>query len=402
MILKTKTLKRLAFALPTLFCHNRGRAGLLFVLSLLLLTASSCTGRRAALASFEGELRPVDMAYASLLEISRTDSFTLCRVRSPWHKDAFLASYVLVDKHQAMPSRLPEGTVIRTPVEKAVMFSSVHCALLEELGCKDVLRGVVDPEYIHLDYVDEGLKNGTVQDCGSSAAPLTERIALLDADAIFLSPYEDGSQGASLKGLGIPLVQCADYMETGALARAEWVRFYGLLLGCSLQAEDMFREVAARYESLKASAQQTQNRPGVFCDLKTGSVWYQPGGESTMGQLFRDAGARYVLSEDTHSGSLSMTFEQVLSLADTASVWLLKYSAQKDYTYSGLALEADGYRRFEAWRNKRIFGCNTAYVPFYEQEPFHPDLLLRNLVGILHPELITREDDEMWFYTPIE
>lgn len=394
------TIKRHALALPTSFCHNTGGAGRLLACMLLVLALSGCLGRRNNLESFREELKEVPVEYAGLLEISRADSFTLCRVRSPWREGVFLASYVLVDKSLPLPSRLPEGTIIRTPVEKAVIYSSVHCALLTELGAEEVLKGVVDPEYIHLDYVQDGLKAGTIRDCGGSSAPLVERIALLDPEAILLSPYEDGSSGAPLRGLGIPLIQCADYMEVSALARAEWVRFYGLLLGKAREADLMFRQVAERYERLKSLAMATSSRPGVFCDLRTGSVWYQPGGESTMGGLFRDAGARYVLSEDTHSGSLPLSFEQVLSLADTASVWLLKYAAPSDLTYSGLAREAEGYMRFEAWRNKRIFGCNTSHVPFYEQEPFHPDLLLENLVGILHPELDV--EGEVSFYTPLE
>ena len=402
MNIKTIDTERLTLVLPAHYCHNWGRAGRLLLFFSIILTLASCRNQRSALSGFQDELRPVEMRYSSLLESSRADSFTLCCVRNPWHENAYLASYVLVDRDKPLPGRLPEGTIVRTPIEKAVICSSVHCALLEDLNAEGALKGVTDAQYMHLDYVDEGLRRGTIQDCGTSAAPLVERIALLDADAVFLSPYEDGSQGASLRGLGIPLIQCADYMETSSLARAEWARFFGLLLGRSEESEDMFHEVASRYEDLKSRVLASHGRPGVFCDLKTGSVWYQPGGGSTMGQIFQDAGARYILSDDTHSGSLPMSFEQVLSLADTASVWLLKYSADRDYTYSGLAQEADGYMRFEAWRNKRIFGCNTSHVPFYEKEPFHPDLLLRNLVGILHPEILTQGDDEVRFYTPIE
>ena len=44
-------------------------------------------------------------------------------------------------------------------------------------------------------------------------------------------------------------------------------------------------------------------------------------------------------------------------------------------------------------------GCNTYTVPYYETVPFRPDLLMRDVVKIMHPELLPGHT--LRFYTPL-
>ena len=123
-------------------------------------------------------------------------------------------------------------------------------------------------------------------------------------------------------------------------------------------------------------------------DLKTSSTWYTPGGKSTVAGLYADAGADYIFKEDTHSGSLPLSFEAVLDKGQQADFWLIKYNQPKDKTYEELEKDYAPYAGFRAFKERHIYGCNTNAVPFYEESPFHPDLLLKDFIKIFHPSLV--------------
>ena len=122
-------------------------------------------------------------------------------------------------------------------------------------------------------------------------------------------------------------------------------------------------------------------------DKVTGSVWYVPGGRSTIGQMISDAGGRYPWADDDHSGSVSLPFETVLERAGESEVWLFRYSSNHAISYRELLSEHRGYNQFRAFRQKEAYGCNVELSLFYEESPFRPDLLLSDFLQILHPEL---------------
>ena len=106
-----------------------------------------------------------------------------------------------------------------------------------------------------------------------------------------------------------------------------------------------------------------------------------------MGRLYADAGADYLFSYCTGSGSVPLSYEVVLDKAYDADVWLLKYNSEKDMTYASLLSDFSGYSHFKPFRQRNIYACNTHYRHLFEETAFHPELLLKELVAILHPEL---------------
>ena len=54
------------------------------------------------------------------------------------------------------------------------------------------------------------------------------------------SPFREQWRIRTGGKLNIPIIECADYMETSALGRAEWMRFYGLLFGEAQKADSLF------------------------------------------------------------------------------------------------------------------------------------------------------------------
>lgn len=346
--------------------------------AILVLIGLLCTACATFTKQEQGD--PVEMRYATLLTMSESDSFTVVTIVNPWHKEKVLAQYVLVPKVMPLPSQLPQGTVVRTPLEHSVVTSSVHLSLLSDLHATASVAGVTDVNYIISDTLQRLAAQCT--DVGSSMQPDGERVRALKADAVLVSSFDNAHYGV-LETIGVPLIECADYMEISPLARAEWMRFFGRLYGCAAQADSLFADIESRYNALRQKAVKQKQRATVMCDLLTSGVWYQPGGHSTMAQFINDAGGNYLWQDRPESGSLSLNLESVYARARKADVWLVKYGQTLPLTYGQMAVDCPQYKQFAPWQKRKVYACNTLHVPFYEETPFHPDRLLANLMSVL-------------------
>ena len=341
----------------------------------------------------------IALRYAQQLSLIQYKGYVQATLANPWKEDAVLHSYVLVPKGRVGDSLLQhdaqlqamEATVVRTPIAHAVVFTTSHCALLYDLHAQQALSGVCDLAYINLPDVQRRAKlrpkdTAAVVDCGSSMQPDVERIMQLHPEVLLVSPFEQSGGFGKLATLNIPIIETADYMETSALGRAEWMKFYGLLFGRAQQADTLFAQVDSNYHALMAKAQQTREKVSVFTERKMGSVWYVPAGRSTIAQLLRDARVTYPFADDTHAGSLALSFETVLNEAGNSDIWLIKYNHHPNTRQALLAEEA-GYAQFKAFQRGKVFGCDCAAVPYYEEVDFHPDRLLNDILQIAHPTL---------------
>ena len=326
------------------------------------------------------------MRHSLLLQMVECEGYTVVNVKNPWKNGTFLHRYMLVPEDSDVVS-VPQGvTLLRTPVSKQLVFATLHAQLFVSLGCKDAISGVCDARYMSVPEVREGLANGNITDCGSSVDVNLERLMELSPRAAWVIPFKNGGYG-KMERMDIPLIECVDYMENSPLGCAEWVRFYGRLLGVGARADSLFFAVCRNYERIKEAVASCAERPRLMCELKTGSAWYMPGGCSTMGQIYRDAGADYLFGDNSSSGSVPFSFETILARADSADVWLVKYGADDDKTYSSLEQEFTGYALLRPFRERHIFACNVSKKRFYEETPFRPDILLEELACLLHPEL---------------
>ncbi|MDR0894698.1 MAG: ABC transporter substrate-binding protein [Prevotellaceae bacterium] len=368
------------------------------LLSLFLLPLASCSGggRGGQHTASGGDT--LQLHYADYLRLIDRPGYTLAELRNPWDTTKLLHTYILIPAADSLPptAHLPEGTVVRTPVRRSLVYSSVHLSLLKDLDAQAAVAGVCDLKYIRMPEIHTAVRGGAIADCGDSMNPDIERVISLHPDAILLSPFENSGGYGRVEKLAIPLIECADYMESSPLGRAEWMRFYGRLYGRAAQADSLFDVVEQHYNAMKMQVAATSHRPSVMCDLITGSTWYTPGGQSTVARLYADAGAHYIFADDTHTGSLPYTFERIYERGRDADFWLIRYNQPTDKTYSELASEFAGYRGFRAFRECNIYGCNTGIVPFYEEVPFHPDRFLQDLIRIFHPETV--QNAEQKFY----
>lgn len=359
------------------------------------LSLASCVSDRA---SNSNEI--LKMRYASLLTIEEADSFATVKVTDPWHKQRIMATYVLVPKSQKLPQNIPHGEVVRTPIERATITSAVHMSLMLDLGAESYIVGVTDTAYVISRKVRNYLRqHKNIRNMGTSMSPNLELMKYAQCDAVFVSPFENADYSAFKKSK-FTLVQCADYMETSPLGRAEWMRFYGRLFDKAAYADSLFDCVEKNYLSLKEMAMNRRDkRPSVVCDLRTGNVWYQPGGNSTMGQFINDAGGQYLWADSKESGSLPLAIENVLMHGCKADIWLVKYGQAVDLTYKQMQQDYSPYTQMSAWKKHHIWACNTMKSAFYEEVPFHPERLLKNLINIFHPDKEISFDD---YYVPMK
>lgn len=317
----------------------------------------------------------IPMKYARNLTLIQHEDFVEAILRNPWDTTKVLNRYE-----------------IREPLKRLVVCSTVHCALLQDLGAEGSVAGVCELQYIDLPYVREGVRRGSIKDVGNSTEPNAEMIMDLQADAILASPFENSGGYGAVERTGIPIIECADYMEVSPLARAEWVKFYGRLCGRARQADSLFAAVERSYMRLKALAEEAEDEPTVIVDLPYQGIWYVSGGGGAIGSMYRDAHARYVFADRPESGGIPLSLEAVIEAGEDADYWLITYSSPEDLTFKSLATESTLYKNFAAYRKRNVYGCNARATGFFEETPFHPERLLADLISVLHPRLDVEVD----------
>jgi iron complex transport system substrate-binding protein len=351
----------------------------------LCLVCSCHTRQRVVSDEIPGEAYPLH--YAEGFKVNCYPDYTIVEVRDPWNPRRNLQRYVLVNRDKDTPKDLPSGAIIRVPIRKIVVYTAVHCAALDELSVIDDVIGVCEPRFINSPSIRSRVSEGLIADLGESVSPNTEKIIELGVEVILASPFHNAGYGAVEK-TGIPIIECADYMETMPLGRAEWLRFLGLLTGKAALADSLFAETEARYLEIKNIVATITSRPTLLTEKRYGSSWYVPSGQSFMARLYSDAGADYVFSYLPGSGGTPLSFETVLEKAIHADCWLFNYIRDTDMTCQALEAEYPLYSHFDAFKKQSIYGCNTNTSLFFEEVPMHPDYLLRELTAIFHPALM--------------
>ena len=365
----------------------------LFFISFLSIAVSlsSCGNKSGVGVSSSGDT--IRYRYATLLTRIAHDRYDEIIINDPWKKGHVLHKYCLVKRaDSAQVGNLPVGSdVVYLPVNRAVVATAPLCQLMLWLQAPTVIKGVCDAEYVNIAELQKLIAQGTITSCGSSMAPSLEQMAVLHPQALFMSSYENGSF-SMLKRLKAPVIECVEYMEPNALARAEWMKFYGLLIGKERQADSLFTQVEKSYKNLVALAAKAKQRPMVLTERVTGGTWYCPGGASSMATLLSDANARYVFAHDTHSGSLSLAPEAVVAAAHDADVWLFTYLGPRPLSKQQLLAEYHGYANIKAFRNAKIYQCSSERSTYFNEVSFHPDFLLADMIKIFHPDIISHPD----------
>lgn len=293
------------------------------------------------------------------------------------------------------------ANVVPVPVRRIVCLSSTHLGFLAELEALDVVVGVSLLNHVANADIRRKVESGEVLTLGVDAQLDVERLIALDPDVVVafgLTP-SDLDPFAPAIAAGIPVILCADYTEPTPLGRAEWIKFFGLLVGKEELAERRFQAIREEYLRLTALARGASTKPTVFLNSSYQGIWYQAGGQSYMAKFLEDAGAKYLWKEDQSDRVLPLDFEAVLMKASTADYWLNPgfWSTLAD----GLSNDPR-YSSFQAFQSGAVYNHNrlgdlSTGNDFFERGAARPDLVLADLLHIFHPELLP-DHQAVWYH----
>ena len=266
-------------------------------------------------------------------------------------------------------------------------MTSLQLSSFIKLGELDAVVGITSTRHLFNEEMNRRLEDGRTHKIGIEGNFDNEVIMAVNPDIILISPFKRGGYEA-LKNVDITLVPHLGYKETTPLGQAEWIKFAGMLLGCEEKADSIFRGIEERYLALTKLTENVTDRPVVFSGELQGGNWYAVGGQSFLAQIFKDAGADYVMSDNKESGGTTLDFEAVYAKGIHADYWQTDGSFDGDFTLQTLAEEDERYTTMDAYKNKHVIFCNFAQTPYHELAGVQPHLLLADFVKAFHPEIL--------------
>jgi len=280
---------------------------------------------------------------------------------------------------------------IKNDPHRIVVTSTTHLPYLEMLGLEDRLVGFPSTQYISSEKIRKLVEDGKITDLGPDGNMNLELLIALQPDVVFA--FDMGRESSTLDKIeeaGIPVVYNADYLEASALGRAEWVKFFGVYFQKEQKADSIFNHIADRYDSLKALASSVSKKPTLFSGVMYGDIWFLPGGKNWAAEFYQDAGGEYLWAGDSSTGWLEISFESVFDKAQLADFWI---GTSTFNTMQELVGQDARYGEFDAYKNDQVFSYNKRISPsggydFFESGYARPDIVLADLISVLHPELM--------------
>jgi iron complex transport system substrate-binding protein len=285
---------------------------------------------------------------------------------------------------------VPDGyTKVKVPVTRTICMTALQLSNFTVLNAHDVVKGLTGTKNLFNKDIHARVKDGRIVKIGMEGNFDTEMILAANPQVIFISPSKRGGYEA-IKETGITLVPHLGYKELDPLGQAEWVKFVGMFIGKEREAAEVFNGIEQRYNALKAVASKATVRPTVLSGEMHYGTWHAVGGKNYLAQIFRDAGADYVVNDDETSGE-NLEFERMYAIAAKADYWRILNSYPGDFSYDALKASEPRNTLFNAFQQKKVIYCNMKQTPYYEISPVKPDVLLKDFVAIFHPALVEKD-----------
>ncbi|PKP12112.1 MAG: hypothetical protein CVU09_01045 [Bacteroidetes bacterium HGW-Bacteroidetes-4] len=355
----------------------------------------ACHNSQSSQTSGDHAYQVDSLMYAQGFILQHTDSVQQVQVINPWqHASQVSFSYLLSDKPTTQTLQ------IQTPVKRVVCLSTTHLAFIDALNEHQSVVGLTNPNLISNTIIREQITKGSTRDVGNEQALNYETILDLNPDVIFAYSVGAEAQGMYQKfsEWGIPVVMVAEYLETSPLAKAEWIKFFARFYNKNDLADSLFDSLENSYNNYKNLVLNSKERPKVLSSLPFKDVWYVPGGNSFMARFIHDAGGLYLWETDTSRESLALSIEHVFHRGQEADIWI----------HTGLAQSVDDIVKADPrMANLRpvklgkVYNNNkqmTEYMgnDFWESGVMHPQLILKDLIQIFHPNVI--QDSSFTYY----
>ena len=383
------------------------RKGLLLGMAAVAVLASACSGKGARTDSGTGDgskdsAVSIEVKYATGFSVRDSADVRLVEVGSPTLQSATASLRQGGKYHFALVHSddvaVPEGyTKVRVPITSTICMTALQLSNFTILDAHDVVKGLTGTKNLFNEDILQRVKDGRIVKIGMEGNFDTEMVLAANPQVIFISPSKRGGYDA-IKETGITLVPHLGYQELDPLGQAEWMKFIGMFIGKEREANEVFAGIEGRYQQLKSQTSnlKPEDRPTVTSGEMHYGNWHAVGGKNYLAQIFRDAGADYVINDEETSGE-NLEFEQMYALAANADYWRILNSYPDAFSYEALKASEPRNELFKAFKEKKVIYCNMKQTPYYEISPVEPDVLLKDFVAIFHPELV-EADYQPTFY----
>lgn len=331
---------------------------------------------------------------ASRFRIDDFNEFRRLTVFDPWQNSSGNELvYYLAPHNMQLPDSISETQVVRVPVKRMICMSTTHIAMLSALDEAGIIVGLSGTGLVYDSLIRTAVASGRIPDVGYESNLDKELIVSLRPD--LLMAYGVGASSAEylrkLSEMGVKVMYNADYLEEHPLARCEWIKVFGILTGRENKADSLFREAAAAYSSLSDYVRSAvKDKPDVLLGAPWEDVWYISPANSYTGRLISDAGGRYLFDDLTEPNSVPYSVEAVFRRATEADLWLNPGTAE---TLNDIAVSDHRMAKLPVFASGSVWNNRNRMTPsggndYWEGAVVHPDLLLRDIVSIIHPELL--------------
>jgi iron complex transport system substrate-binding protein len=344
--------------------------------------------------------------YAKGFELSSFENYKILKITSPWQNSDKSYKYVLINDDGLSKLKLNENEfdgIISIPIKKIVVTSTTHIPALELLEVEQSLVGFPETDYISSEKTRKRIEDGLIRDLGKNEGINTEVLLEIKPDVV-IGFGVDGVNKTfeNIQHANIPVVYNGDWVESSPLAKAEWIKFFGVLYNKEKKADSIFKAIESGYLLAKELAKNAISKPTVLCGAMHKDIWYLPNGTSTEAQFLNDANVNYLWKDFSGTGSLALNFEIVYEKAKDADIWI---SPSYYKSYNALMKANQHYTKFKAYLDKSIYSFNstlgeTGGVLYYELGIARPDLVLKDIIKICHPELLP--DYKTFFFKPLD
>ena len=374
------------------------RKGLLLGMAAVAVLASACSGKGARTDSgtdngAKDSVVSIEVKYATGFSVRDSADVRLVEVGAPNPQSATAPlrqggkyHFALVHSDDAA---VPEGyTKVRVPITNTICMTALQLSNFTILDAHDVVKGLTGTKNLFNEDILQRVKDGRIVKIGMEGNFDTEMVLAANPQVIFISPSKRGGYDA-IKETGITLVPHLGYQELDPLGQAEWIKFIGMFIGKEREANEVFAGIEGRYQQLKSQTSnlKPEDRPTVTSGEMHYGNWHAVGGKNYLAQIFRDAGADYVINDEETSGE-NLEFEKMYTLAANADYWRILNSFPGEFSYEALKASEPRNELFKAFKERKVIYCNMKQQPYYEMSPVEPDVLLKDFVAIFHPELV--------------
>jgi len=325
--------------------------------------------------------------------VSFGEKYKLVHVRNPWQYSRDVSySYVLSAREDMLPDSLRHLSWIETPVQRAIVLSTTHVAMIDQLGAGSSLVGVSGSDFIYSHDLRDRIKSGDVVDVGYGQGLDFETIVQLDPDVLFIYGVE-GNVVATLEKLtelGVPVVFCGEYLEAHPLGKAEWIRFFSLFYNLEEEADAFFQNIDSSYNHLAKLASGVEEKPGVITGLPWKDTWHMAGGKSFAARLIEDAGGDFLWSDNKSTQAIPLDLESVYLRAVNAGVWINPGAAS---SLDDIGKLDERFMDLRVVQEGKVYNNNLRTSPaggndYWESGTVRPDLVLADLISVFHPDLM--------------